>query len=174
MQVEPWAIRAGVGSFLLLYGVYDIFWVGERERGLQPEEAKLASVATTIPYGFAAGFSVARSPSPVLLQGGVEHGEAGVSTIESHAHPLLSTSSSLSLARFNAEGLLSADIVAQGSEHCHWCSRRRRDHYKQEGRPRGVVMSSAGSSPVWGALPVGGVLGLREGTASRASSVLLS
>ena len=25
VQVEPWAIRAGVGSFLLLYGVYDIF-----------------------------------------------------------------------------------------------------------------------------------------------------
>ena len=25
VQVEPWAIRAGVGSFLLLYGLYDIF-----------------------------------------------------------------------------------------------------------------------------------------------------
>ena len=177
VQVEPWAIRAGVGSFLLLYGLYDIFG-SENEEMAAAEEAKLASVATTIPYGFAAGFlgGAIAEPGPVAVVLGKARGWSPP-TLRAMLIRFFLPVQLLSLARFNAEGLLSADIVAQGAA----------------ALPLVLAASAAGTtinrkvdpeafSDVVGGLVAGlGLLCLStaysdflEGTASRASSVLLS
>ena len=177
VAVEPWAIRAGVGSFLLLYGVYDIFG-SESEEMPASEEAKLASVATTIPYGFAAGFlgGAIAEPGPVAVVLGKARGWSPP-TLRAMLIRFFLPVQILSLARFNAEGLLSADIVAQGAA----------------ALPLVLAASAAGTtinrkvdpeafSDVVGGLVAGlGLLCLStaysdflEGTASRASSVLLS
>ena len=177
VQVEPWAIRAGVGSFLLLYGLYDIFG-SENEEMDASEEAKLASVATTIPYGFAAGFlgGAIAEPGPVAVVLGKARGWSPP-TLRAMLIRFFLPVQMLSLARFEAEGLLSADIVAQGAA----------------ALPLVLAASAAGTtinrkvdpeafSDVVGGLVAGlGLLCLStaysdflEGTASRASSVLLS
>ncbi len=177
VQVEPWAIRAGVGSFLLLYGLYDIFG-SESEEMAAAEEAKLQSVATTIPYGFAAGFlgGAIAEPGPVAVVLGKARGWSPP-TLRAMLIRFFLPVQMLSLARFEAEGLLSADIVAQGAA----------------ALPLVLAASAAGTtinrkvdpeafSDVVGGLVAGlGLLCLStaysdflEGTASRASSVLLS
>jgi len=177
VAVEPYAIRAGVGIFLLCYGLYDIFG-SENEEMPADEEAKLTSVATTIPYGFAAGFlgGAIAEPGPVAVVLGKARGWSPP-TLRAMLARFFLPVQILSLASFGAEGLLSPDIVAQGVA----------------ALPFVLAASAAGTiinrrvdpeafSDVVGGLVAGlGVLCLStaysdflEGTATRASSLLLS
>lgn len=177
VAVEPWAIRAGVGSFLLLYGLYDIFG-SESPAMAADEEAKLSSVAITVPYGFAAGFlgGAIAEPGPVAVVLGKARGWSPP-TLRAMLIRFFIPVQLLSLAKFESAGLLSPEIVAQGAA----------------ALPLVFAASAAGTSinrnidPEAFSDVVGGIvagLGLLclttaysdflEGTASRASSIILS
>ena len=129
------------------------FWVGERGDAGRFEEAKLASVATTIPYGFAAGFlgGAIAEPGPVAVVLGKARGWSPP-TLRAMLIRFFLPVQILSLARFNAEGLLSADIVAQGAAALPLVLAASAAGTTSTGRstPRLLVMSSAASSPGWG------------------------
>ena len=108
-QRGPGAIGAGVGSFLLLYGLYDIFG-SENEEMAAAEEAKVASVATACDTGnitagnitetWGAGARAGESP-----EGAADKGARGASGARDRDLEALSEMTALSCPEIGAAGL---------------------------------------------------------------------